>query len=73
MFREELAVLLMYDGEPRYSEIENSPYERVLNVPMAVVRKTNSSEHWLTSGKVILGKGRGVSSGFEKFPGSLIF
>lgn len=51
VFREELAVLLMYDGEPRYSDIEDSPYERVLNVPMAVVRKKNSNELWLTSGK----------------------
>lgn len=51
VFREELAVLLLYDGEPKYSEIENSPYERVLNVPMAVVRKKRSKDHWLSSGK----------------------
>ncbi|MBS3823636.1 MAG: carbohydrate-binding family V/XII, partial [Wenzhouxiangellaceae bacterium] len=51
VFREELAVLLLYDGEPRYSDIENSPYERVLNAPMAVVRKKRSRDHWLSSGK----------------------
>ena len=51
LFSEEIAVLLLYDGEPRYADIENSPYERVLNVPMAVVRRKDSSEYWLTSGK----------------------
>ena len=38
-FAEELAVLLLYDGEPRYTEIENSPYERVLNTAFAVIRE----------------------------------
>jgi len=51
LFREELAVLLLYDGDPKYHEIEDSPYERVLNVPMAVVRKNRSRDHWLSSGK----------------------
>ena len=51
LFSEELAVLLMYDGEPRYAEIENSPYERVLNTPFAVVRKQGGKDHYLSSGK----------------------
>ena len=51
VFSEELAVLLLYDGEPRYADIENSPYERVLNVPMAVVRRQGNNEFWLTNGK----------------------
>jgi hypothetical protein len=50
-FAEELAVLLLYDGEPRYSEIDNSPYERVLNTPFAVIRKKGGKQHWLSSGK----------------------
>lgn len=50
VFAEELAVLLLYDGEPRYATIENSPYERVLNTPFAVVRKQGSRQHWLSSG-----------------------
>ena len=51
IFREELAVLLLYDGEPRYAEVENSDYERVLNVPMLVVRKRGGGDYWLSSGK----------------------
>jgi len=51
VFREELAVLLLFDGDPVYAEIDDSPYERVLNVPMAVVRRENSREFWLSSGK----------------------
>jgi hypothetical protein len=51
IFSEELAVLLLYDGEPRYSDVENSDYERVLNTPFVVVRKKRSSDHWLSSGK----------------------
>ena len=51
LFAEELSVLLLYDGEPRYSEIENSPYERVLNTPFAVVRQKGGKTHYLSSGK----------------------
>jgi len=51
LFSEEIAVLLLYDGDPRYSEIENSPYERVLNTPFAVIRKKGSNEFYLSSGK----------------------
>ena len=51
LFSEELAVLLLYDGEPRYSDVENSDYERVLNTPFVVVRKKRSNDHWLSSGK----------------------
>ena len=51
LFSEELAVLLLYDGEPRYSEIDNSPYERVLNTPFAVIRKKGGKQHWLSDGK----------------------
>ncbi len=51
IFSEELAVLLLYDGEPRYSDVENSDYERVLNTPFVVVRKKRSDDHWLSSGK----------------------
>lgn len=51
IFAEELAVLLLYDGEPRYTPIDNSPYERVLNTPFAVIRKKGSREHWLSSGR----------------------
>ncbi len=51
VFAEELAVLLSYDGDPRYSDIENSPYERVLNTAFAVIRKKGSSDYYLSSGK----------------------
>lgn len=51
LFREQLAVLVLYDGEPRYSDVEDSDYERVLNTPFVVVRRKGSNEHWLSSGK----------------------
>jgi len=51
VFADELAVLLLYDGEPRYAEIENSPYERVLNTAFAVIRKKKSNDYYLSSGK----------------------
>lgn len=50
VFREELAVLLLYDGEPRTTDIENSDYERVMNVPMAVACKQRGDGCWLTDG-----------------------
>jgi hypothetical protein len=51
LFREQLAVLLLYDGEPRYSKIENSNYERALNTPFVVVRD-NKSRYYLSSGQL---------------------
>jgi hypothetical protein len=50
VFREELAVLLLIDGEPRLSEIEGSPYERVMNAPMAVACRKGGKPCWLASG-----------------------
>ena len=51
VFAEELSVLLLFDGKPRLSEIENSPWERVLNVPFAVACRQRGKECWLSSGK----------------------
>lgn len=50
LFREELAVLLLFDGEPRFVDIENSPYERALNTPFAVARDKKSKMNYLSSG-----------------------
>ena len=51
VFRRNLAVLLSYDGQPRYSAIENSDYERVLNTPIVVV-KDKRGTHYVTNGKL---------------------
>lgn len=51
VFSRQLAVLLSYDGEPRYSPIENSDYERVLNAPIVVVRDKRGT-HYVTNGKL---------------------
>ena len=51
VFREQLAVLLSYDGEPRYADIDNSPYQRVVNAPIAVVRDQRGT-HYVTNGKL---------------------
>ena len=50
VFREELSVLLLYDGKPRFSDIENSPYERALNTPFAVARDKKTKMNYLGSG-----------------------
>lgn len=50
VFSRELAVLLVYDGEPRFSSVESSPYERVLNTPFLVVRNTRTKTCYLSSG-----------------------
>jgi hypothetical protein len=51
VFTEELAVLLLYDGAPRFGAIEgSSSYERVLNTPLAVAREKSSGRVYLTSG-----------------------
>jgi hypothetical protein len=50
VFRDELAVLLLYDGEPRFADVENSPYERALNTPLAVARNKKTKICYLSSG-----------------------
>lgn len=49
-FSETVAVLLLYDGEPFFSKVEGSSYERVLNTPFLVVKETKSGRHYLGSG-----------------------
>ncbi|WOJ97173.1 carbohydrate-binding family V/XII [Congregibacter brevis] len=55
LFSEELAVLLMYDGEPRFEPVEDSPYERALNTPFLVAKEKSGSlflsdgSHWYTA------------------------
>ncbi|MEW6683490.1 MAG: carbohydrate-binding family V/XII [Nitrospirota bacterium] len=50
VFSEELAVLLLYDGAPRFRAIENSGYERALNTPFAVARDAKTKRVYLSSG-----------------------
>jgi hypothetical protein len=50
VFSEKLAVLLSYDGEPKFSKIENSDYERAVNTPFAVARNTKTRLVYLSSG-----------------------
>jgi len=51
LFRDELSVLLLYDGKPHYIEVEKSGYERIVNTPLLVVRRTGSSRHYLSNGR----------------------
>jgi hypothetical protein len=50
IFSQQLAVLLLFDGKPTFSEIDNSPYERALNTPFLVVHKLRSDNYYLGSG-----------------------
>ena len=50
VFSESLAVLLLYDGEPRFVDVEESPYERALNTPFLVVKERRGDSHHLSSG-----------------------
>jgi len=50
VFSQDLAVLLLYDGQPRFSPVENTPYERALNTPFAVARNTATKQLYLSSG-----------------------
>lgn len=50
IFKEELAILLSYDGDPIFSDIEDSTYLRALNTSFAVVQVKNKQEYYLTDG-----------------------
>lgn len=47
-FSEEPAVLLLYDGEPKFSTIESSNLERIINTPFLVVRKEGDRTAYLS-------------------------
>ena len=49
LFRDTLSVLLIFDGEPQFQEVENSPYERAVNTPFLVARK-GRAELYLSDG-----------------------
>ena len=51
LFEDKLAVLLLYDGQPRFSPVDDSSYERALNTPFVVVRDTRSQAVYLSSGQ----------------------
>ncbi len=50
VFSEKLAVLLMFDGKPAFKAIENSPYERAINTPLAVAKDGKNNTFYLFSG-----------------------
>ncbi|WP_299494094.1 carbohydrate-binding family V/XII [uncultured Shewanella sp.] len=50
IFKQELTVLLTYDGAPIYRAIDNSQYERVINTPFAVARNKTTKKLYLSSG-----------------------
>lgn len=52
IFRDQLAVLVLFDGKPIFETIEKSHYERALNTPMVVVKDTKSNLYYLTSGSL---------------------
>ena len=50
VFSEQLAVLLLYDGEPRLQAIDSTPLALVVNTPFGVVKDTTTGIYWLTDG-----------------------
>jgi hypothetical protein len=50
IFQQKLAVLLFFDGEPRFAAIENSHYQRAVNTPFLVVRDKNNRQVYLSNG-----------------------
>ena len=52
LFEDQLAVLLTFDGEPIFKEIENSPYQRALNTTFAVIKVKDQPQYYLTSGSL---------------------
>lgn len=51
VFMEEIAVLLLYDGEPRALPIANTELEQVANSALAVIRDKKSGTYYLCGGQ----------------------
>lgn len=50
IFKKNLAVLLLFDGEPKFTKIENTTYERAVNTPFLVIKDTKKSDVYLSNG-----------------------
>ncbi|MFQ3322641.1 MAG: hypothetical protein ACI90U_000453 [Pseudomonadales bacterium] len=50
LFSDKLAVLLSYDGKPKFQAIEKSDYLRAVNTPLAVAANKKETEFYLSSG-----------------------
>jgi hypothetical protein len=50
LFAKQLSVLLLYDGPPSWSAVENSKYERAINTPYVVVREKGGKTCWFGNG-----------------------
>ncbi|UJF18755.1 hypothetical protein L0B53_17460 [Vibrio sp. SS-MA-C1-2] len=50
VFSNQLALLLLFDGEPKFKVIPNSDYLRAENTPYYVVKSTKTSQYYLTDG-----------------------
>jgi hypothetical protein len=52
VFSEDLAELLLYDGEPRTIPIPDTDLEQVANAAFAVIRDTRDGKYYLSGGKI---------------------
>ncbi len=52
VFEQQLSVLLMFDGEPKFSDIEKSGYQRAVNTPFLVIKDKNKSQFYMFNGAV---------------------
>ncbi|EWH05322.1 carbohydrate-binding family V/XII [Pseudoalteromonas lipolytica SCSIO 04301] len=50
IFKDKIAVLLSFDGEPKFSAIKDTHYERALNTAMTVIKDTKNKTLYLTDG-----------------------
>lgn len=50
IFKDKIAVLLSFDGEPKFSAIKDTHYERALNTAMTVIKDTKNKSLYLTDG-----------------------
>ena len=51
IFSQKPAVLVSFDGEPETRAIENSPYERVVNTALLIIKDKNSGTFYLSNGQ----------------------
>ncbi len=58
IFKEEIAVLLLYDGEPRTLPIPNTDFEQVANSALAVVKDKKTGTYYLAGGQYLVQRRR---------------
>ncbi len=69
IYRDKPALLVMIDGEPVMREIENSPFQAVINTPYPLISDEKSGYYYLNAAKDVWYRAKAATGPFEYITG----